>query len=129
MDERPHVTELIARYAGSALFVLFAAYGLTGTVRLARSVTGPRPWALCALFLMLEAVQVYGLWIPRPDADVRGGAVVAIAALCFCGYLQYLYFTTVRKGQATFPRAPFYIGIVILLAIVLAAHVAEPYLP
>jgi hypothetical protein len=123
------MTESIARYAGSALFVLFALYGLIGTVRVARGVSGPRPWALCALFLMLEAVQVYGLWIPRPDADVRGGAVVAVAALCFCGYLQRLYFTTVRKGQATFPRAPFYIGIVILLAIVLAAHLAEPYLP
>jgi hypothetical protein len=123
------MTELIARYAGTALFALFAAYGVIGTVRVVRTVAGPRPWALCALFLMLEAVQVYGLWIPRPDADVRGGAVVAIAALCFCGYLQRLYFIAVRSGQAAFPRRPFYIGIVILLAVVLAAHVAEPYLP
>jgi hypothetical protein len=123
------MTELIARYAGSALFVAFAAYGLIGTQRVVRTVSGPRPWALCALFIMLEAVQVYGLWIPRPDADVRGGAVVAIAALCFCGYLQYLYFTAVRNGQPTFPRRPFYIGILILLAVVFAAHVAEPYLP
>ena len=94
-----------------------------------RTVAGPRPWALCALFIMLEAVQVYGLWIPRPDADVRGGAVVAIAALCFCGYLQYLYFAAVRDGRPTFPRRRFYIGILILLAIVLAAHQLEPYLP
>jgi hypothetical protein len=123
------MTELIARYAGIALFAIFAAYGLIGTVRVTRTVAGPRPWALCALFVMLEAVQVYGLLIPRPDADVRGGAVVAIAALCFCGYLQHLYFTAVRNGQTTFPRRPFYIGIVILLAIVLGAHVTEPYLP
>ncbi len=123
------MTELIARYAGTALFAAFAAYGLIGTSRVVRTVSGPRPWALCALFVMLEAVQVYGLWIPRAGADVRGGAVVAIAALCFCGYLQYLYFAAVRTGQATFPRRPFYIGILILLAIVLAAHVAEPYLP
>jgi hypothetical protein len=123
------MTELIARYAGTALFAAFAAYGLIGTVRVVRTVSGPRPWALCALFLILEAVQVYGLWIPRPDADVRGGAVVAVAALCFCGFLQQLYFTTVRKSQATFPRAPFYIGIAILLAVVLAAHAVEPYLP
>jgi len=123
------VTQLIARYAGIALFAVFAAYGLIGTARVARGVSGPRPWALCALFLLLEAVQIYGLWIPRPDADVRGGAVVALAALCFCGYLQHLYFTTVRKGQATFPRAPFYIGIVALLVLVLAAHMATPYLP
>jgi hypothetical protein len=122
------MTELIARYAGTALFAIFAAYGLIGTVRVTRTVTGPRPWALCTLFVMLEAVQVYGLWIPRPDADVRGGSVVAVAALCFCGYLQYLYFTAVRKGQATFPRKPFYIGILVLLAVLLAAHFVEPYL-
>ncbi len=90
------------RYAGSVLFVAFAAYGLIGTQRVVRTVTGPRPWALCALFVMLEAVQVYGLWIPRPDADVRGGAVVAIAALCFCGYLQYLYFAAVAAVNQRF---------------------------
>ena len=123
------MTELIARYGGIALFAVFAAYGLIGTARVTRAVSGPRPWALLALFQLLESVQVYGRLIPRPGADVRGGAVVAIAALFFCGYLQHLYFVTVRKDQATFPRTPFYIGIAILLAIGLAAHVAEPYLP
>jgi hypothetical protein len=123
------MTELICRDLGIVLFAVFAIYGLTGTVQIARTTPGPRPWALFALFFMLEAVQLYGLLLPRPGADVRGGAVVAIAALCFCGYLQYLYFKTARGGATTFPRAPFYIGVVVLLVIVLIAHVAEPYLP
>jgi hypothetical protein len=78
---------------------------------------------------MVEAVQVYGLLAPRPGADVRGGAIVALAAIFFCGYLQRLYFVSVAKGQTTFPRLPFYLGIAILLAIVIAAHMASPYLP
>jgi len=40
-----------------------------------------------------------------------------------------LYFVSVAKGQTTFPRLPFYLGIAILLAIVIAAHMASPYCP
>jgi hypothetical protein len=126
------MTETICRYLGSVCFVIFSAYGLIGTLRVVRTAAtplGPRPWALFAVFEALEAVQVYGLVIPRPGVDVRGGAVVAIAALIFCVYLQRLYFVSVRDKQSTFPRAPFYIGIVALLVIVLAAHMASPYLP
>jgi hypothetical protein len=67
--------------------------------------------------------------VPRPGADVRGGAIVALAVLIFCVYLQRLYFVSVRDKLTTFPRAPFYIGIVALLVLVLAAHMATPYLP
>jgi hypothetical protein len=126
------MTELICRYAGIAAFLVFAAYGLTGTLNLIRTAPvppGPRPWALFTLFTLVEAVQVYGLIVPRPGTDARGGAVVALTALCFCAYLQRLYFVSVAKGQTTFPRAPFYIGIAILLAVVFAAHAASPYLP
>jgi hypothetical protein len=126
------MTEIVCRDIGVVAFIVFAGYGLTGTLNVIRSATaplGPRPWALFALFTLIEAVQVYGLLAPRPGADIRGGAVVAIAALVFCAYLQRLYFVSVRKGLTTFPRMQFYIGIVILLAIVLAAHVASPYLP
>jgi hypothetical protein len=129
------VTATVARELGLLCLIGFTAYGLIGTLRLTRTAgvpLGPRPWALFVVFVVLEAVQVYGLLanpVPRPDADVRAGAVIALAVLCFCGYLQRLYFVSVREGQRTFPRAPFYIGVVILLALVLAAHVAGPYLP
>jgi hypothetical protein len=126
------MTEVICRDIGVVAFIVFAAYGLFGTLNLVRTATspaGPRPWALFAVFTLVEAVQVYGLLAPRPGADVRGGAVVAVAALVFCAYLQRLYFVSVGKGETTFPRAPFYIGIAILLAIVIAAHMASPYLP
>ena len=126
------MTELICRDIGVVCFILFASYGLIGTLTLVRAAAtppGPRPWALFALFLMLEAVQVYGLVAPRPGTEVRSGAIVAVAALFFCGYLQRLYFLSVRNGRSTFPRAAFYIGVVILLGIVLAAHAAGPYLP
>ena len=126
------MTEVICRYVGIVCFVAFTVYGVIGTLRAVRAAEaplGPRPWALFAVFALVEAVQVYGLVAPRPGADVRGGAIVAVAALFFCVYLQRLYFVSVRNGQAAFPRAPFYIGIVILLGIVLAAHLASPYLP
>jgi hypothetical protein len=126
------MTEVICRDVGVVAFIVFAAYGLLGTLNLVRTASappGPRPWALFALFTVVEAVQVYALIAPHPGTDVRGGSIVAVAALIFCAYLQRLYFVSVRKGQTTFPRGPFYIGIVILLAIVLAAHTASPYLP
>jgi hypothetical protein len=125
------VTELTCRYIGVAAFIVFSAYGLVGTLRVVRTAValGPRPWALFAVFELVEAAQLYGLLIPRPGVDVRGGAIVAVAALLFCFYLQRLYFVSVRNGQSMFPRAPFYVGVVVLLVIVLAAHVAEPYLP
>jgi hypothetical protein len=126
------MTEIVCRYLGVVLFLAFSAYGLIGTLRVVRHAnapTGPRPWALFAVFELVEAVQVYGLFLPRPGADIRGGAIVAVAALCFCAYMQRLYFQTGATGQATFPRGPFYIGIVILLGIVLASHFLSPYLP
>jgi hypothetical protein len=126
------MTELICRYVGIVCFVAFTAYGAIGTLRAVRTSEaplGPRPWALFAVFELVEAVQVYGLLAPRPGADVRGGAIVAVAALFFCVYLQHLYFVSLRNGRAAFPRAPFYIGVAILLGIVLVAHVASPHLP
>jgi hypothetical protein len=126
------VTEAICRVVGIACFVIFSAYGLIGTrsaVRASHVPLGPRPWALFAVFESVQAVQVYGLVSPRPGADVRGGAIVAVAALAFCAYLQRLYLVSVRNGQNALPRAPFYIGIVVLLGIVLAAHLASPHLP
>jgi hypothetical protein len=126
------MTELIARYVGIACFVIFSAYGLIGTLRVVRTTAkplGPRPWALFTIFEVVEAVQVYGLMIPRAGADVRAGAVLAVAALCFCAYLQRLYFVSARNGRTTFPRLPFYAGVVVLLVIALAAHLAGPYLP
>ena len=74
-------------------------------------------------------MQVYGLFVPRPDSDVRWAALVAIAILCFCGYLQDPYFATVRRGTAAFPRSAFYTSVAILLVIVIAARLAAPYLP
>src|SRR5665213_2935658 len=112
------MTEVICRYVGIVCFVAFTVYGVIGTLRAVRAAEaplGPRPWALFAVFELVAAVQVYGLVAPRPGADVRGGAVVAVAALCFCIYLQRLYFVSLRNGQAGFPRAPFYVGVVILL--------------
>jgi hypothetical protein len=126
------VTEVVCRYAGIACFIVFSIYGLMGTLRVVRTAVaplGPRPWALFGVFEVLEAVQVFGLVVPRPGADVRGGAIVALAVLGFCVYLQRLYFVSVRDKLTTFPRAPFNIGIVGLLLIVLAAHFATPYLP
>jgi hypothetical protein len=126
------MTESVCRYIGIICFIVFSVYGLTGTLRVIRTAAtplGPRPWALFSVFEVLEAVQVFGLVIPRPGADVRGGSIVALAVLIFCVYLQRLYFVSARDRRSTFPCAPFYIGIVALLVIVLAAHMASPYLP
>jgi hypothetical protein len=126
------MTEIICRYLGIACFIAFTAYGLVGTLRVVRTATtalGPRPWALFGVFELVEAVQVFGLISPRPGADVRGGSIIAVAVIVFCVYLQRLYFESARKAQRTFPRAPFYIGIVVLLVITLAAHLASPALP
>lgn len=123
------MTATVSQHIAVVLFGVLVAYGLIGTSAVARAVKGPRPWALFAIFTLLEAVQVYGLFAPRPDADIRWGAIVAIAVLCFCGYLQYLYFATVRSGARAFPRVAFYISVAILLVIVLAARLASPYLP
>ncbi|MGA2394418.1 MAG: hypothetical protein ABSH03_13850 [Candidatus Lustribacter sp.] len=123
------MTAAVAQHVAVVFFGVLVAYGLIGTAAAARAVKGPRPWALFAIFTLLEGVQVYGLFAPRPDADIRWGSIVAIAVLGFCGYLQYLYFATVRRGATTFPRAAFYISVTILLGIVIAARLASPYLP
>jgi hypothetical protein len=126
------MTETVTRYLGAVLFIAFTAYGVLGTLRVVRNAStpaGPRPWALFGAFELVGAVQVFGLFLPRPGADLKGGSIVAIAALCFCAYMQRLYFKTSASGHARFPRGPFYIGVVILLAIVVAAHFASPYLP
>ena len=62
-------------------------------------------------------------------ADGTAAPIVALATLCFCVYLQRLYFVSVRQGYRTFPRAPFYLGVAVLLAIVLVAYVVSPHLP
>jgi hypothetical protein len=126
------VTLTVCRDAGVVLFVLFSAYGLIGTLRVAPLTPGPRPWALFGVFEMVEAVQVYALLAgpsPRPEADVRSAAVVCVAALCFCAYLQRLFFVMARSGGRRFPRAPFYTALLIFIAIVLAARSAAPMLP
>jgi hypothetical protein len=123
------MTAAVSQHVAVVLFGVFVAFGLIGTAGIVRIAQGPRPWALFFLLTLLEAVQVYGLFAPRPDADVRWGSLVAILVLCFCGYLQTLYFVTVRKGATTFPRTPFYISVAILLVLVLAARLASPYLP
>ena len=123
------MTATVSQHVAVVLFGVLVAYGLIGTAGAARTMKGPRPWALFAIFTLIEGVQVYGLFAPRPESDVRWAAVVAIAVLCFCGYLQYLYFATVRAGKSTFPRVAFYTSVAILLAIVVAARFASPYLP
>jgi hypothetical protein len=123
------MTATVSQHVAVVLFGVLVAYGLIGTASTVRSVKGPRPWALFAIFTLLEGVQVYGLFAPRPNADIAWGAIVAIAVLCFCGYLQYLYFATIRSGATSFPRAAFYTSVAILLAIVIAARLASPYLP
>jgi hypothetical protein len=126
------MTEVVTRDVGVALFVLFSAYGLIGTLRIAPLTHGPRPWALFGLFELIEAVQVYALFAgpsPRPEADIRSADVVCVAALCFCAYLQRLFFITARSGRRGFPRAPFYAGLAIFIAVVIAAHYAAPVLP
>ncbi|HEV8022060.1 MAG TPA: hypothetical protein VGP41_12390 [Candidatus Lustribacter sp.] len=123
------MTAAVSQHIAVVLFGVLVAFGLIGTAGIVRLTQGPRPWALFLLLTMLEGVQVYGLFAPRPDADVRWGSLVAIAVLCFCGYLQALYFVTVRKGVTTFPRAAFYISVAVLLVLVLAARLASPYLP
>jgi hypothetical protein len=129
------LTEVICRDVGVVCFVLFSLYGLIGTMRVLRTSgapPGPRPWALFAVFEMLEAVQVYGLLAepaPRPEADIRSGAVVAVAALCFCAYLQRLYFVSVRNERRGFPRREFYTAGAIFIVLVIAVHEAGPYLP
>jgi hypothetical protein len=126
------MTTLICRDAGIVLFVLFSGYGLMGTLRIVRAVNGPRPWALFAFFELIEAVQVYGLLAgpsARSEEDLRFAAVVCIATLCFCAYLQRLYFTTVQSGHRGFPRPAFYTGLLVFIAIVAAAHYAAPVLP
>jgi hypothetical protein len=78
------MTELVSRDIGVALFVLFSAYGLIGTLRIGPLAPGPRPWAVFAVLEMIEAVQVYALVAgpsPRPEADVRAAAVVSLGAL------------------------------------------------
>lgn len=126
------MTEIVCRYAGAVLFVLFSAYGLIGTLRVAPLQPGPRPWALFGLFEMIEAVQVYALLAgpsQRPEPDVRSAAVVCVAALCFCAYLQRLFFVMARNGARGFPRVPFYTALAIFVAVVIAARYAAPVLP
>jgi hypothetical protein len=126
------VTEVICRDAGVVLFVIFSAYGLMGTLRVARATHGPRPWALFAVFELIEAVQVYALIAgpsPRPVADIRAGAVICVGALCFCAYLQWLFFVTARDGQRRFPRGRFYAALAVFIGIMVAAHYAAPVLP
>ena len=122
------MTATVSQHVAVVLYGVLVAYGLIGTAAVMRTVTGPRPWALFAIFTVLEGVQVYGLFVPRPDSDVRWAAIVAIAILCF-GYLQDPYFATVRSATTAFPRSAFYTSIAILLAIVIAARLAAPYLP
>jgi hypothetical protein len=123
------MTATVSQHVAVVFFGVLVAYGLIGTSAVMRTTKGPRPWALFAIFTLLEGVQVYGLYVPRPDADLRWGSVVAIAVLCFCGYLQYLYFATVRSGVTAFPRVAFYLSVGILLAVVIAARLAAPDLP
>jgi hypothetical protein len=128
------MTELVCRYLGALGFAVFSAYGLIGTLRVVRAPTaapGPRPWALFAVFELLEAVQIYGLFAApagRSAADIRGGAVAAVAVLCFCAYLQSLTLSAVG-ARAPFPRRPFYLGLAILLVIVFAARLGGASLP
>jgi hypothetical protein len=126
------MTEVVCRVIGIILFVVFTSYGVTGTIRVARTAVGPRPWALFAVFEMIEAVQVYALVAgpsERPEADVRSAAVVCVAALCFCAYLQRLFFITAANPQTGFPRRPFYAGLAAFIAALVAAHYAAPVLP
>jgi hypothetical protein len=130
------VTETVCRSIGIFLFVLFSAYGLVGTLRIVQNATtppGPRPWALFAVFELVEGAQVFGLvanLTPRPAADIKAAAVVAIAALCFCAFTQRLYFQSAKMGQiGRFSRIPFYIGVAVLLGVVFGAHLAGPNLP
>lgn len=123
------MTAAVAQHVAVVFYGVLVAYGLIGTSSVARTAKGPRPWALFAIFTLLEGVQVYGLFAARPETDARWGAITAIAVLCFCGYLQYLYFATVRSGATTFPRVAFYTSLAVLLAIVIAARFAAPYLP
>ena len=126
------MTLAVSRDVGVVLFVLFSAYGLVGTLRVAPLTPGPRPWALFGVFEMIEAVQVYALLAgpsPRPEADVRSAAVVCVAALCFCAYLQRLFFVMALSGGRGFPRAPFYTGLAIFVVVVIAARYAAPILP
>jgi hypothetical protein len=126
------MTAIVCRDVGAVLFALFTVYGFIGTVRVAPLSPGPRPWAIFVMFELIEAVQVYALFAgpsPRPEADVRSAAVVCVAALCFCAYLQRLFFVTVRSGRRGFPRAQFYTTLVIFIAVVLAARYTAPLLP
>jgi hypothetical protein len=126
------MTEVVCRDVGVALFILFSAYGLIGTIRVAPLTPGPRPWALFGVLEMIEAVQVYALVAgpsARPEADVRAAAVVGLAALCFCAYLQRLFFIMARSGNRGFPRAPFYTALAVFIAVLFAAHFAAPILP
>jgi len=126
------MTEVVCRVIGIILFVVFTIYGVTGTIRTARTAQGPRPWALFAVFEMIEAVQVYALVAgpsSRPEPDVRSAAVVCVAALCFCAYLQRLFFITAAQPQTGFPRRPFYAGLAVFIAVLLAVHYAAPVLP
>lgn len=126
------MTELVCRNLGVVLFVAVVAYGLMGTLRTARIAPGPRIWALFGLFTLLEAVQVYALVAgpsQRPQADVRAGAVVCVAALCFCAFLQRLYLVSAASGGSAFPRRQFYAAAAIFVAIVIAARYAAPILP
>lgn len=126
------MTQVICRDLGVVLFAAFTIYGLLGTIRTARVVPGPRTWALFALFELIEAVQVYALVAgpaPRPEAEIRSGALIAVAALCYCAFLQRLYFVSAAAGGNAFPRRTFYGSSAVFLAIVLAIRYAAPLLP
>jgi hypothetical protein len=126
------MTQFVCRNVGIVLFVAFTVYGFLGTRRVARGSNGPRPWALFALFELIEAVQVYALIAgpsPRPIADVRSGAIVCVAALCFCAFLQRLYLVSAAGGGSVFPRRLFYASTAVFIAVVIAARYAAPVLP
>jgi hypothetical protein len=130
--QHSRMTEVVSRDVGVALFILFSAYGLIGTLRVAPLNPGPRPWALFAVLETIEAVQVYALVAgpsPRPEADVRAAALVSLAALCFCAYLQRLFFVMARTGNRSFPRGRFYTALAVFIAVLFAAHFAAPILP
>ncbi len=127
------MTQIVCRDLGVVLFVAFSVYGLLGTMRAVRLMPGPRTWALFALLELVEAVQVYALFASpsgRPEADIRSGAVIGVAALCYCAFLQRLYFVSVAAvGGTSFPRRTFYIASAVFLALVLALRYAAPLLP
>jgi hypothetical protein len=126
------MTQVICRDLGVVLFAGFTVYGLMGTIRVARTVPGPRTWALFGLFELIEAVQVYALIAgpsSRPEADIRSGAVICVAALCYCAFLQRLYLVSAASGGTVFPRRTFYASSAAFIAVVVAIRYAAPMLP